>query len=87
MGNRCPPATNREETGLSIQPTPELIWLKAAAEGRAPFRELPFFEALAEADMTEYRKLDATTKLALGYYLRAKERAASQAPHVATPPT
>jgi hypothetical protein len=54
--------------------TTEIEELKAQAEGHSPFVENPTYEALAELDMAEYRKLDAETRLALGYYVAAKAR-------------
>jgi hypothetical protein len=55
--------------------TEEIEELKAQAEGRRPFVENETYEAFAALDMIEYRQLDTTTKLALGYYLTAKGRA------------
>lgn len=55
--------------------TAEIEELKAQAEGRAPFHEDPRFEALAAADLAEYRKLDPETRLMLGFYVAAKARA------------
>ncbi len=60
---------------MSIELTSDLAELKAQAEGKRPFRENRILEALASLDMAEYRRLDATTRLALGYYLTAKRRA------------
>lgn len=55
--------------------TDEIEELKAQAEGRRSFVENETYEALAALDLAEYRKLDAETRLALGYYLTAKRRA------------
>jgi hypothetical protein len=60
---------------VSIELTDKLAELKAQAEGKRPFVENRILEALASLDMAEYRRLDAVTKLALGYYLTAKRRA------------
>ena len=54
--------------------TAEIEELKAQAEGRTTFVENEMYEALAELDLAKYRKLDAETRLALGYYLAAKLR-------------
>jgi len=60
---------------VSIVLTDDLAELKAQAEGKRPFRECKALEALAALDLDKYRQLDATTRLALGYYLTAKRRA------------
>ena len=54
--------------------TDEIEELKAQAESKKPFVENEAYEALAELDLAEYRKLDAQTRLALGFYITARAR-------------
>ena len=49
--------------------------LKAQAEGAKPFRVQPLYERLAEKDLSEFRKFDPTTRLAVGFYVAARRRA------------
>jgi hypothetical protein len=53
----------------------ELKALRAQAEGSKPFRTSGLWERLAALDLKEFYKLDAHTRLAVGYYQTAKRRA------------
>jgi hypothetical protein len=60
---------------MPIELTEDLAELKAQAEGSKPFKVQPLYERLAEKDLTEFRKFDPTTRLAIGFYVAAKRRA------------
>lgn len=71
-------ALRRRRVGLfvmSIELTEDLAELKAQAEGLKPFRVQRLYEQLAEKDLTEFRKFDPATRLAIGYYVAARRRA------------
>lgn len=53
--------------------------LRAQAEGSRPFVEREHYERLALLDSKEWRALPQGARLAVGYYLAAKRRAASPA--------
>lgn len=55
----------------------ELQALRAQAEGSKPFRKSGLYERLAALDLKDFYKLDARTRLALGYYMTARRRAES----------
>lgn len=55
----------------------ELKTLRAMAEGARPFKELSEWEEVAALDFAELRKLPARERLAVGYYVLARSRAAS----------
>jgi hypothetical protein len=57
----------------------ELKALRAMAEGSKPFEEIVLWEETAALDWKDLKKLDARTRLALGYYTAAKRHAAGEA--------
>jgi hypothetical protein len=50
--------------------------LRAMADGSMPFEEVATWEKVSALDWRDLKKLDARTRLALGYYTAAKRRAA-----------
>ncbi len=61
---------------MAIELTKDLLELKAQAEGSKPFKVQALYERLAEKDLSEFRRFDPTTRLAIGYYVAARRRAA-----------
>jgi hypothetical protein len=57
----------------------ELQRLRAMAEGSKPFTPSGLWNRLAALDLKELMKLPARERLAVGYYMAAKRRAASLA--------
>jgi hypothetical protein len=55
----------------------ELQRLRAMAEGKLGFEESRLLEQLAAKDWSEFKKLPARERLAVGYYQTAKTRAVS----------
>lgn len=64
---------------MGIELAGDLAELKAQAEGARPFKVNALYERLAEKDLSEFRRFDAPTRLAIGYYVAAKRRAAALA--------
>ncbi|MBA3804097.1 MAG: hypothetical protein H0X14_00050 [Acidobacteria bacterium] len=61
---------------MAIELTKDLLELKAQAEGSKPFKVQALYERLAGKDLSEFRKFDPPTRLAVGFYVAAKRRAA-----------
>ncbi len=62
---------------MAIELTKDLVELKAQAEGAKPFQRQALYERLAEKDLSEFRKFDPPTRLAIGYYVAARRRVES----------
>jgi hypothetical protein len=53
----------------------ELKRLRAMAEGSRKFEESGLYEKLSALDLKDFYKLDARTRLAVGYYQAARRKA------------